>query len=68
MTGYRHRVENVEGSRGKGRGKKAWAEYVSHDLGRFGLKKEWAQDRTIWCRLICGNRHTRASMENVDVK
>ena len=62
------RVMDVEGDRGRCRGRKTWAECVRDDLGSFGLKKEWAQDRTIWRSLIRGNRPTRASMENVDVK
>ena len=48
----------VEGMRGKGRGKKTWVECVKDDMRRLGLKKEDAQDRKRWRGLSLGNRLT----------
>src|SRR6267154_1334032 len=38
----------VEGNIRKGRAKKAWMECVTSDMKEFGLKKEDAQDRSLW--------------------
>ena len=42
----------VEGNVRKGRGKKAWMECVATDMRGFGLKKEDAQDRSLWSSKI----------------
>jgi len=42
----------VEGNIRKGRGKKAWMECVATDMKVFGLKKEDAQDRSLWSSKI----------------
>ena len=53
---------NVDDSAGRGRPRKAWLEYVSDDMRKLGLKKEMAQDRTVWRSAIHRNC---ASMENM---
>jgi hypothetical protein len=53
----------VEGVRGRGRGKKTWGECVRVDMDQLGLRSDWAQDRDRWRNLIWGNRPTRAGME-----
>ena len=54
--------------RGRGRPKKTWDECVGQDLRRLGLRRESAQDRMEWRRLIVGNRPTRAEHGKMDVK
>src|SRR6266516_2823200 len=39
----------------KGRGRKTWIEGVTTDMKRFGLKKEDAQNRSVWSSSIVGN-------------
>ena len=53
----------VAGAKSKGRSRKTWSECVKTDLRSLGMKREWAQDRVEWRRLIGGNRPTRASAE-----
>ena len=53
----------VEGARGKGRGKKTWGECVKGDMKLLGVKPEWALDRDMWRSSLVGTRPTRASME-----
>ena len=59
----RCRELDVAGAKGRGRSKKTWSECVKTDLRSLGLKKEWAQDRMEWRRLIGGKRPTCASAE-----
>ena len=54
--------------RGRGRPRKTWGECVGQDLRRLGLRKESAQDRMEWRRLIGGSRPTRAEHGKMDVK
>ena len=54
----------IEGSRGRGRGRKTWWECVVDDMKRLRLRKEDAQDRALWRRAILGDRLTRASMDS----
>ena len=54
----------IEGSRGRGRGRKTWRECVVDDMKRLRLRKEDAQDRALWRRAILGDRLTRASMDS----
>ena len=42
----------VEGVTRKGRGRKTWMECVATDMKRAGLKKEYAQDRSLWSSKI----------------
>jgi len=58
----------VEGVKRKGRSRKSWGECVRNDLTSLGLKRDWALDRARWRGCICGNRPTRASMDQMDVK
>jgi len=60
------RAIEVEGSRGRGRGRKTWQEFVTDDMKRLGVTREAAQDRAVWKGAILGNRLTRASMDNVN--
>src|SRR5664279_5384871 len=53
----------VEGKRGRGRGRKTWKECVTNDMKKLKLKKEDAQDRAVWRGGILGNRSTRASAD-----
>ena len=64
------RVFVVGSTRGRGRGRprKTWGECVGQDLRRLGLRKESAQDRMEWRRLIGGSRPTRAEHGKRDVK
>jgi len=48
------RVMKVEGTRGRGRARKTWEECVSDDMRKRQLKREMAQDRDVWRRLIMG--------------
>jgi hypothetical protein len=59
---------DVVGVRGRGRSKKTWSECVRQDLELLGLKKEVAQDRSVWRDSIVVNRPTRASMEKRTLK
>src|SRR5437899_398898 len=45
----------VVGGVRKGRPRKTWMECVKEDMDECGLKKEDAQDRSLWRRLIVGN-------------
>ena len=47
-------LEVVGGVR-KGRPRKIWMECVNEDMRECGLKKEDAQDRSVWSRSIVGN-------------
>ena len=60
-------VVSAEG-RGRDRPKKTWDECVGQDLHRLGLRRESAQDRMEWRRLIVGKRPTRAEHGKMDVK
>ena len=44
----------VEGSRGRGRGKKTWQECVVDDMRGLGVEREAAQDRVLWKSAIAG--------------
>ena len=57
------RYLEVDGARGRGRGKKTWSECVGSDLKLFGLKREEAHDRDGWRRGILGKRLTHARMD-----
>src|SRR5579872_4627599 len=46
----------VDGARGRGRGKKIWSECLGSDLKVFGLKREEAQDRDGWRKGILEKR------------
>jgi hypothetical protein len=59
----RCRNVSVEGSKGKGRGRKTWNECVTKDMKDLGLCQGDAQDREKWVKGIWGKRPTRASME-----
>ena len=54
---------DVEGQRGRGRGKKTWRESVDEDMARLNLKRELAQDRAVWKSGILGNRPKCAGTE-----
>ena len=45
----------VAGGVKKGRPRKTWMECVKEDIEECGLKKEDAQDRSLWRRSIVGN-------------
>ena len=45
----------VVGGVKKGRPRKTWMECVKEDMDECGLKKEDAQDRSVWSRSIVGN-------------
>ena len=53
----------VDGTRGKGRGRKTWMECVNDDMKKLGLKKKDTMDRELWKNLISGGRLTRTSTE-----
>jgi hypothetical protein len=44
----------VDGSRGRGRGRKTWQQCVNEDLREFGLKREDALNREIWRSKVFG--------------
>lgn len=44
----------IEGSRRRGRGRKTWQECVVADMCGLGVKREAAQDRTLWRSVISG--------------
>jgi hypothetical protein len=44
----------VAGHRSRGRGKKTWNECIVKDMRKMGLKKEDAQDRSVWRTGILG--------------
>ena len=46
------RYLEIDGARGRGRGKKTWSECVGNDFKLFGLKREEAQDKDGWRRGI----------------
>jgi hypothetical protein len=54
---------DVEGQRGRGRGKKTWRESVDEDMVRLNLTRELAQDRAMWKSGILGNRPKCADTE-----
>jgi len=58
---------NVKGVVNRGRGKKTWMECVKGDLGRWGLKPEWAQDRDLWRAKIHGSVPTCAVHGNTEL-
>ena len=62
------RVLEVEGSRGRSRGRKTWQECVDEDMRVLKVKREDAQDRVTWRRAILGSRLTRTSADEKDVK
>ena len=45
----------VGGVKKKGRSRKTWMECVTKDMKEFGLKKEDAQNRSLWSSSIVGN-------------
>src|SRR6267154_2675275 len=45
---FKCRNLEVEGVIGRDRGRKTWLECVATDMKRFDLKKEDAQDRSLW--------------------
>ena len=49
---YKRRDLEVVGGIRKGRGKKTWIECVTTDMKKIGLKKEDAQNRSLWSSLI----------------
>jgi hypothetical protein len=49
-------VLEVEGKRPRGRPKKTWMDMINADLKRWSLKREDAQDRSVWRRLTSGGR------------
>jgi hypothetical protein len=57
----------VEGVRGKGRGRTTWDECVRDDINGLGLRKEDAQDRVRWKGVTYGNRPTLPKCGNEDV-
>jgi hypothetical protein len=57
------RLMNVEGPRGRGRGRKTWQECVNDDMKKLRLTREGAQDRAGWRRAIVGNRLTLVNKE-----
>ena len=44
----------IEGARPRGRPHITWKEVIPKDLKRCGLKRENAQDRSLWRRLLSG--------------
>jgi len=54
---------NVEGARGRGRGRKTWQECVNDDMRKLRLTREGAQDRAGWRRAIVGKRLTPVNRE-----
>lgn len=58
----------IDGTKGKGRGRKTWVECVKDDLKELGLKKEYTMDRELWKNLTSGKRLTRTSMEKRTLK
>ena len=58
----------VEGTRGKGRGKKTWKDCVKEDMKRFHLRSEIAQDRCAWRRVINGEPSNPCWHGKMDVK
>ena len=58
----------VEGLRGRGRGRKTWNECVMEDMRRLRLKREVAQDRAAWRRAISGKPSDLCKHGNTDVK
>ena len=58
----------VEGLRGRGRGRKTWNECVMEDMRRLRLKREVAQDRAAWRRAISGKPSDLWKHGNTDVK
>ena len=53
----------VDGKRGRGRGRKTWKDCVTDDMKKLMLTQEDAQDRAVWRSGILGNRPTRASTD-----
>ena len=53
----------IDGTKGKGRGRKTWVECVKDDLKELGLKKEYTMDRELWKNLTSGKRLTRTSTQ-----
>ena len=49
---YKCRNLEVAGGIRKGRDKKTWIECVTKDMKKIGLKKEDAQNRSLWSSLI----------------
>ena len=58
----------VEGSRGRGRGRKMWKECVVDDMKKLGLSRESAQDRAGWRRAIAGKPSDPRKRGKMDVK
>ena len=61
----------VEGPRGRGRGRKTWQECVEDDMRRLGVRREAAQDRAVWRGAICGqpsDPRKRGQRTRTDVK
>ena len=57
------RLMKVDGSKGRGRGRKTWQECVNDDMRKLKLVREDAQDRAGWRRAVVGNRLTCASTD-----
>ena len=53
----------IDGTKGKGRGRKTWVECVKDDLKELGLKKEYTMDRELWKNMTSGKRLTRTSTQ-----
>ena len=53
----------VEGSRGRGRGRKIWKECVDEDMKRLRLKNEEVHNHALWRSAIMGHRLNSASAE-----
>jgi hypothetical protein len=57
----------VEGAKGKGRGRKTWLECVGADMKSRGLNRDDAHDRTRWSDLSSGKRPTLPQCGREDV-
>ena len=51
----------VEGRRGRGRPKRTWMEVVQSDLRKLKIKREDAQNRSLWRLLIFGGGQANLS-------
>jgi hypothetical protein len=62
------RLINVDGARGRGRGRKTWQECVNDDMRKLGLARDGAQDRAGWRRAISGKPSDPCKRGLTDVK
>jgi hypothetical protein len=53
----------VNGKRGRDRGRKMWREFVEEDMKVRGLRAEYAQVKLRWRKVLRGDRLTRASLK-----